>query len=82
MICKIDDGSTPLSFLFLGYRKRCYYEFIMAKKGGLILLSVFLKNFPRYQIIGANLLIQISFFMHVFLNHMILLLAMVLFVIN
>ena len=64
------DGSTPLSFLFLGYReKRWYYEFIiMAKKGGLILLSVFLKNFPRYQIIGANLLIQISFFMHVFLK--------------
>ena len=38
------DGSTPLSFLFLGYReKRWYYEFIiMGKKAGLILLSVFL----------------------------------------
>ena len=64
------DGSTPLSFLFLGYReKRWYYEFIiMAKKAGLILLSVFLRNHPRYQIIGASLLIQISFFLHVFLR--------------
>ena len=64
------DGSTPLSFLFLGYReKRWYYEFIiMGKKGGLILLSVFLRNHPRYQIIGASLLIQISFFFHVFLR--------------
>ena len=64
------DGSTPLSFLFLGYReKRWYYEFIiMGKKIGLILLSVFLKNFPRYQIIGASLLVQISFFLHVFLR--------------
>ena len=64
------DGSTPLSFLFLGYReKRWYYEFIiMGKKGGLILLSVFLRNYPRYQIIGASLLIQISFFFHVFLR--------------
>ena len=64
------DGSTPLSFLFLGYReKRWYYEFIiMGKKAGLILLSVFLKNYPRYQIIAASLLIQISFFLHVFLR--------------
>ena len=64
------DGSTPLSFLFLGYReKRWYYEFIiMGKKAGLILLSVFLKNYPRYQIIGASLLVQISFFLHVFLR--------------
>ena len=64
------DGSTPLSFLFLGYReKRWYYEFIiMGKKAGLILLSVFLRNHPRYQIIGASLLIQISFFLHVFLR--------------
>ena len=64
------DGSTPLSFLFLGYReKRWYYEFvIMAKKASLILLSVFLRNYPRYQIIGASLLIQISFFLHVFLR--------------
>ena len=64
------DGSTPLSFLFLGYReKRWYYEFIiMGKKAGLILLSVFLRNYPRYQIIGASLLIQISFFIHVFLR--------------
>ena len=64
------DGSTPLSFLFLGYReKRWYYEFIiMGKKAGLILLSVFLRNHPRYQIIGASLLIQISFFIHVFLR--------------
>ena len=64
------DGSTPLSFLFLGYReKRWYYEFIiMSKKAGLILLSVFLRNYPRYQIIGASLLVQISFFLHVFLR--------------
>ena len=64
------DGSTPLSFLFLGYReKRWYYEFIiMGKKAGLILLSVFLRNHPRYQIIGASLLVQISFFVHVFLR--------------
>ena len=64
------DGSTPLSFLFLLYReKRWYYEFIiMAKKAGLILLSVFSRNHPRYQIIGASLLIQVSFFLHVFLR--------------
>jgi len=64
------DGSTPLSFLYLGYReKRWYYEFIiMGKKAGLILLSVFLRNHPRYQIIGASLLVQISFFLHVFLK--------------
>ena len=64
------DGSTPLSFLFLGYReKRWYYEFIiMGKKAGLILISVFLRNYARYQIIAANMLIQITFFMHVFLR--------------
>ena len=64
------DGSTPLSFLFLGYREeRWYYEFIiMGKKAGLILISVFLRNHPRYQIIGASLLVQISFFLHVFLK--------------
>ena len=64
------DGSTPLSFLFLGYReKRWYYEFIiMFKKAGLIIISVFLVNYPRYQLISANLLIQISFFMHLFLK--------------
>jgi len=64
------DGSTPLSFLFLGYReKRWYYEFIiMGKKACLILISVFLRNYPRYQIIAASLLIQVSFFLHVFLR--------------
>ena len=64
------DGSTPLSFLFLGYREnRWYYEFIiMGKKAGLILLSVFLRNYPRYQIIGASLLVQVSFFLHIFLK--------------
>ena len=64
------DGSTPLSFLFLGYReKRWYYEFIiMGKKAGLIIMSVFLKSYPRYQIIAASLLVQISFFLHVFLR--------------
>ena len=34
----------------------------------MILLSVFLRNNPRYQIIGASLLVQISFFVHVFLR--------------
>ena len=62
------DGSTPLSFLFLGYReKRWYYEFIiMGKKAFLIIISVFLRSHPRYQIIAASLLVQISFFLHVF----------------
>ena len=64
------DGSTPLSFLFLGYReKRWYYEFIiMGKKASLIIISVFLRNYPRYQIIAASLMVQISFFLHVFLR--------------
>ena len=64
------DGSTPLSFLFLGYReKRWYYEFIiMGKKAALIVISVFLRNYPRYQIIAASLMVQISFFLHVFLR--------------
>ena len=64
------DGSTPLSFLFLGYReKRWYYEFIiMGKKAFLIIISVFLRTHPRYQIIAASLLVQISFFLHVFLR--------------
>lgn len=64
------DGSTPLSFLFLGYReKRWYYEFIiMGKKASLIIISVFLRNHPRYQIIAASLMVQISFFLHVFLR--------------
>ena len=64
------DGSTPLSFLFFRLsRKRWYYEFIiMGKKAGLIIMSVFLKSYPRYQIIAASLLVQISFFLHVFLR--------------
>lgn len=64
------DGSTPLSFLFLGYReKRWYYEFIiMGKKASLIIISVFLRRFPRYQIIAASLMVQVSFFLHVFLR--------------
>ena len=64
------DGSSPLSFLFLGYReKRWYYEFIiMGKKASLIIISVFLRNYPRYQIIAASLMVQISFFLHVFLR--------------
>lgn len=64
------DGSTPLSFLFLGYReKRWYYEFIiMGKKASLIIISVFLRSYPRYQIIAASLMVQISFFLHVFLR--------------
>ena len=41
---------------------------LWGKKLDLILLSVFLRNHPRYQIIGASLLIQISFFIHVFLR--------------
>ena len=40
----------------------------MGKKAGLILISVFLRNHARYQIIAANMLIQITFFMHVFLR--------------
>ena len=64
------NGSTPLSFLFLGYReKRWYYEFIiMGKKASLIVISVFLRSQPRYQIIAASLMVQISFFLHVFLR--------------
>jgi len=64
------DGSSPLSFLFLGYReKRWYYEFIiMGKKASLIVISVFLRSYPRYQIIAASLMVQISFFLHVFLR--------------
>ena len=64
------DGSSPLSFLFLGYReKRWYYEFIiMGKKASLIIISVFLRNYPRYQIIAASLMVQVSFFLHVFLR--------------
>ena len=64
------NGSTPLSFLFLGYReKRWYYEFIiMGKKASLIIISVFLRSHPRYQIIAASLMVQISFFLHVFLR--------------
>ena len=64
------SGAAPLSFLFLGYRDtRWYYEFIvMGRKLGLILISVFLKEHSRYQMISANILIQISFFLHVFLR--------------
>ena len=44
---------APLSFLFLGYREEVwYYEFIvMAKKYSLILITVFLKEYSRYQMI-------------------------------
>ena len=64
------EGAAPLSFLFLGYRNQVwYYEFIvMFKKVTLILISVFLKNFSRYQMITASLLMQIAFFLHVFLK--------------
>lgn len=64
------ENATPLSFLFLGYRNEVwYYEFIvMGKKMGLIMISVFLRNFSRYQMICASLLIQIAFFLHVFLR--------------
>ncbi len=64
------ENATPLSFLFLGYRNEVwYYEFIvMAKKMFLIMISVFLRNFSRYQMICASLLIQIAFFLHVFLR--------------
>ena len=60
----------PLSFLFLGYREQVwYYEFIvMAKKYVLILITVFLKEYSRYQMISASLFIQASFFIHVFLR--------------
>ena len=61
---------APLSFLFLGYREKVwYYEFIvMAKKYALILITVFLKEYSRYQMISASLFIQVSFFIHVFLR--------------
>jgi len=61
---------APLSFLFLGYREQVwYYEFIvMAKKYVLILITVFLKEYSRYQMISASLFIQVSFFIHVFLR--------------
>ena len=61
---------APLSFLFLGYRQQIwYYEFIvMAKKYLLIVISVFLKEYARYQMISASLFIQFSFFIHVFLR--------------
>ena len=64
------SGPSPLFFLYLGYREnRWYYEFIvMAKKLGLIIIGVFLKNHARYQMIGSSLLIQIAFFFHVFLR--------------
>jgi len=61
---------APLSFLFLGYREEVwYYEFIvMAKKYSLILITVFLKEYSRYQMICASLFIQAAFFIHVFLR--------------
>ena len=40
----------------------------MGKKAALIVISVFLRNHPRYQIIAASLMVQISFFLHVFLK--------------
>lgn len=61
---------APISFLFLGYREEVwYYEFIvMSKKYSLILITVFLKEFSRYQMICASLFVQIAFFIHVFLR--------------
>jgi len=61
---------APISFLFLGYREEVwYYEFIvMAKKYSLILITVFLKEYSRYQMICASLFIQAAFFIHVFLR--------------
>ena len=61
---------APLSFLFLGYRENVwYYEFIvMAKKYSLIIITVFLKEYSRYQMISASLFIQVAFFIHVFLR--------------
>lgn len=64
------EGALPLSFLFLGYREKMwFYELlVMGKKFGLILISVFLKEIPRYQMITASLLIQFTFFLHIFLR--------------
>ena len=61
---------APLSFLFLGYREEVwYYEFIvMAKKYSLIAITVFLKEYSRYQMISASLFIQAAFFIHVFIR--------------
>ena len=64
------EGAMPLSYLFLGYREKMwYYEaIVMMKKLGLIFISVFLREIPRYQMICASLLIQFSFFLHIFLR--------------
>ena len=61
---------APLSFLFLGYREEAwYYEFIvMGKKYSLIAITVFLKEYSRYQMISASLFIQAAFFIHVFVR--------------
>ena len=61
---------APLSFLFLGYREETwYYEFVvMAKKYSLIAITVFLKEYSRYQMICASLFIQAAFFIHVFIR--------------
>ena len=66
----IYEMPAALSFLFLGYRQEVwYYEFIvMAKKYSLILITVFLKEYSRYQMISASLFVQASFFIHVFLR--------------
>ena len=75
---------APLSFLFLGYREQVwYYEFIvMAKKYSLILITVFLKEYSRYQMISASLFVQAAFLFMFFLDLMILLVIMVFYVIN
>ena len=40
----------------------------MAKKYSLILITVFLKEYSRYQMISTGLFIQAAFFIHVFLR--------------
>ena len=62
------DTSASLSFLFVGYREnRYYWEFvIMARKLGIIVISVFLKETSRYQMISACWLIQVSLILHIY----------------
>lgn len=62
------DSASPLSFLFIGYREdRYYWEFIiMARKLGVIFMSVFLQQSSRYQMIFACWLVQIFLVLHIY----------------
>ena len=62
------DSASPLSFLFIGYREdRYYWEFIiMARKLGVIFMSVFLQQSSRYQMIFACWLVQTFLVLHIY----------------